>query len=113
MPKLRNRPAMRLASLIFGFKDSVGPGGVGLGEVGQELRLPSVQCPSWTSDFVNGAVAGGGYYRLRAAGVAESVAPHRGRRRNGWGAAALSDVPCLLATTSITRWFTLVRCARR
>ena len=81
---------MRLAFVIFGFKDSVGPGGVGLGEVGRELHLPSVQCPSWTSDFGNGAVAGGGHDRARAAGVAEPVAPHRGRRRNGWGAAALS-----------------------
>jgi hypothetical protein len=86
---------MRLAFLIFGFKDSVGPGGVGLGEVGQELRLPCVQCHSWTSDFGNWAAAGGGHDRARAAGVAEPVEAHQGRRRNGWGAAPLFDVPSL------------------
>lgn len=104
---------MRLAFVIFGFKDSVGPGGVGLGEVGRELHLPSVQCPSWTSDFGNGAVAGGGHDRARAAGVAEPVAPHRAGVEMVGAQRLYPDVPCLLATTSMTGWFTLVRYARR
>src|SRR4029079_16503048 len=36
---------------------------------------------------------GGGHDPLRAARVAELVATHQGRRRNGWGAAPLFDAP--------------------
>ena len=58
-------------------------------------ELPPAMCVMFLLDrrFREWGRRGGGHDPLRAARVAELVAPHQGRRRNGWGAAPLFDAP--------------------